>query len=287
MIKKMKCTVLSFLLAGMCFSVPTLAGAQSQTLTSAGVAAGQAGGPQLYEIAPQPLTVQQCGQCHPGVFKMIKNDGGKHQIECASCHLKLHSFTPNKPNWAEIMPQCSQCHTFPHGEAFKDCLTCHTIPHTPTKVPVMERLEGACGTCHTSPNAQLQEFTSKHTEQGCTACHTAHGLIPSCFECHEPHLPAQPLESCKSCHPVHKPLQISYGPEDSPTCAACHEEVHTMWTGTVSKHGQVQCAECHELHGQIPECSKCHDIPHDPNLLKKFPVCLDCHLNVHDLPVKR
>ena len=28
--------------------------------------------PELYATQPQPLTVTQCGQCHPGVFSGVK-----------------------------------------------------------------------------------------------------------------------------------------------------------------------------------------------------------------------
>ena len=250
--------------------------------------APQAASSGLYDVIPKPLTVAQCGQCHPTVFKMIRENGAKHKIDCVLCHTKLHSYTPNKPNWDEIMPQCSQCHTLPHGKPFADCTMCHIIPHTPKMVPLVERVTTSCGTCHTGPSGEMSEFPSKHaTEITCQECHhDNHGLIPSCMECHEPHLAGQQVAECLACHPVHKPLAINYGPTDSPTCGSCHDGVYSSWSETASKHGQVACSDCHEQHGQIPDCAKCHEAPHDAKLLTKFPKCLDCHINVHDLPME-
>ena len=270
---------LSAILSALLIAAPALvqAGAQDAQATAG-----------LYDITPEPLTVAQCGQCHPGVFKLIKDNGARHRISCARCHTKFHAYTPNKPNWAEIMPQCSQCHTLPHGEAFGDCTTCHIVPHTPKRIPLIERVTSSCGTCHTGPSGEMAQFPSKHkTDVTCQECHhDRHGYIPSCMECHEPHLPGQQVDECLACHPVHKPLEITYGPDDSQTCSACHEDVFAAWSHTASKHGQVACADCHEKHGQIPDCAKCHGVPHDVKLLQKFPRCLDCHIDVHDLPMQ-
>ena len=242
----------------------------------------------LYDVIPKPLTVAQCGQCHPAVFKMIRENGTKHKIDCALCHTKLHSYTPNKPNWDKIMPQCSQCHTLPHGKPFADCTICHIVPHTPKRVPMIERMTTSCGTCHTGPSREMSQFPSKHsTEVTCQECHhDRHGLIPSCMECHEPHLACQQVAECLACHPVHKPLSITYGPADSPTCGTCHDGVYSAWIETTSKHGQVACSDCHEQHGQIPDCAECHETPHDEKLMTKFPKCLDCHIDAHDLPME-
>src|ERR1035437_2836543 len=60
--------------------------------------------PGLYATEPQPLTVNQCGQCHPGVFAGISNNGAKHQFDCQKCHSTFHSYNPKKGGWEALMP---------------------------------------------------------------------------------------------------------------------------------------------------------------------------------------
>ncbi len=242
------------------------------------------GSDDLYASTPSPLTPVQCGQCHEGIYNKLRNNGGKHKFVCSNCHQSFHSYNPIRKNWNEIMPRCSSCHEEPHGARFTECLKCHQEPHTPLVIPYNGYLISECGNCHTSPARQLKQYPSAHTQQGCDACHASHGQIPSCFECHEPHIPDQDLQSCKSCHPVHKPLQITYGEGNARTCNACHSGVYDEWSHTESKHGKVDCAKCHPSHGEIPKCARCHGQPHDTGILKHFPRCLDCHINVHDLP---
>ncbi|MFP3984039.1 MAG: cytochrome C [Desulfurivibrionaceae bacterium] len=241
-----------------------------------------------YAVTPEPLTVAECGQCHPQVFKQVKNNGGKHRFECVNCHEQLHAYNPNEENWNEIMPKCSSCHTLPHGERFSNCLECHQNPHAPLDIISMSSISSECESCHQGPREQLDEYPSRHADLGCGTCHYSHGEIPSCFDCHEPHVPDQELSACKSCHPVHKPLEVAYddSAEWNDTCSDCHDQVYTTWSETKSKHGQVNCGQCHISHGSIPDCQMCHDSPHDPNMLEKFPNCLECHIDPHDPPVK-
>lgn len=242
--------------------------------------------PELYAAEPQPLTVNQCGQCHPGVFRNLKNDGGKHRFDCQKCHTTFHAYNPKKGGWDAIMPKCSSCHTDPHGKAVTDCATCHTNPHTPKKVTMDARLLKACGQCHPGPQEQLAKFPSKHTKLGCNKCHTSHGYVPSCFTCHKPHNEGQALATCTKCHPVHKPLQIAYD-KDTPaaTCGSCHGKVYAKWQKTPSRHGKVNCAVCHkDKHRYVPKCSECHPKIHWKGLLDRYPNCLTCHLDVHDPP---
>ena len=244
--------------------------------------------PELYATEPQPLTVSQCGQCHPGVFKNIKTDGGKHQFDCQKCHSTFHAYNPKKGGWEAIMPKCSSCHAEPHGKAVTDCAACHTNPHTPRKVAMDATLMKACATCHPGPNEQLTMFPSKHTKLGCNKCHTSHGYIPTCFNCHKPHFEGQKIEACATCHSVHKPLQITYG-KDTPanSCGACHSKVYAKWSKTPSRHGKVNCATCHkEKHRYVPKCSECHPTVHWKDLMKQYPNCLSCHIDVHDPPAK-
>ncbi|PLX79226.1 MAG: cytochrome C [Desulfuromonas sp.] len=241
-----------------------------------------------YDAEPKPLTILDCAKCHPYQFGGLKQNGGKHRFDCQDCHEVIHAYNPLRNNYAEIMPKCSNCHELPHGEAHSTCLTCHTNPHTPRVVPASGPLDGQCASCHTTQITELKQFPSMHSEQNCQDCHhTKHGNIPNCSECHEPHFASQEFSTCTSCHPVHKPLQISLqGQTDMRTCSGCHGDVYGKWSKTPSKHGQVACTFCHENHGEIPQCNKCHTPPHGEKLLKMFPDCLTCHLDVHDMPSK-
>jgi len=244
--------------------------------------------PDLYSVEPVPLKPYQCAQCHTGQFHDLKSSQSKHRFECQRCHERFHAYNPVKDNWAEIMPRCSRCHSPPpHGSELTDCARCHRNPHSPLSIPMDAQLLASCGKCHPEEQRQITAFKSAHTEQGCDGCHSAHGAIPSCSDCHDPHYQGQQIESCKGCHPAHAPKNIAFGKEDySRTCASCHDDVYSKWSTTKSKHGQVRCTECHEAHGQIPQCQKCHGLPHGEALLKRFPRCLDCHIDVHDLPAK-
>ncbi len=238
----------------------------------------------VYAQIPKPFTAVQCGQCHESIYMKLRSNGGKHKFVCRNCHKQFHSYNPVRNNWNEIMPKCSSCHNQPHGPGITACLKCHQEPHTPLVIKYNSYVTARCGKCHPGPAGELKKYPSKHTKLGCAKCHDQHGKIPSCFKCHQPHIPNQSLEACKSCHPVHKPLEITYGNGNARTCSTCHSTVYNEWKHTKSKHGKVDCARCHPKHGQIPKCAKCHGQPHDAAMLQHFKRCLDCHLNVHDLP---
>ncbi len=247
--------------------------------------------PQLYAVDPQPLTVEQCGQCHPSHFFDLKRQGGRHQFDCRECHTTFHAYNPRKDNYAVIMPSCTECHAVIHGEMHRQCLDCHTNPHAATQPPALAGVINACSDCHTDQNKQLERQPSRHTELSCDNCHhTEHGLIPSCAECHQPHFASQAFTGCVTCHPAHQPLIIPLNAGiELRTCSGCHASVYAKWSNTASRHGQVNCAECHTEHKTIPDCKTCHAIlpAHSKTMLDKFPRCLDCHLDVHDLPVKK
>ena len=240
--------------------------------------------PQLYSKAPQPLTVEQCAQCHPSVFQNIKEDGGKHRFDCQRCHSAFHVFNPKKGNYDAIMPKCDTCHDQPHGAKVTDCLSCHRNPHTPRKVSMSATLGNACGQCHPGPQEQLAKFQSKHSKVACNICHTTHGLKASCFNCHEPAPAGRCHCTVSSCH---RPCQVTY-PDDTPAaiCGVCHTTVYSKWQKTASKHAKVNCALCHHTkHKYKPQCTECHAVRIPQVLLAKYPKCLTCHLDVHDLPV--
>ena len=241
-----------------------------------------------YAVEPEPLTIAQCGQCHPGIFRNLRIDGGRHKIDCQNCHRTFHAYSPRKNNWDELMPKCATCHTLPHGNNYADCLECHVNPHTPAKVPMSLKLIAACGDCHKGPAADLKQFPSGHARLECHACHSSsHGYIPSCSACHKPHYEEQEFTACTPCHPVHKPKEIIFNKDSGAlTCGACHSPVYQKWEKTPSRHGKVNCTICHTRHGLIPKCADCHGTPHNAVLHERFPKCLTCHQDVHDIPVK-
>jgi hypothetical protein len=242
-----------------------------------------------YAVEVTPLTPADCGRCHSTVFNLIKKEGGKHQIECVQCHTKYHVYSPVKQNWKEIMPKCQDCHGLIHGEKYATCSTCHTNPHAPkTQMTMSAEMAKVCSDCHAKVAQELLQNLSKHTKVDCSMCHhEKHGYIPSCTECHKPHIEGLTVKECLACHPVHSPLKISYADTvKNDVCGACHAQVYQKIKTTVSRHGPVACAKCHSKHKYIPKCEECHGKPHGEVVLKKFPNCLQCHVDVHDLPSK-
>ena len=52
----------------------------------------------LYSGEITPMSPNECGRCHSSIYNLIKNEGGKHQIECVKCHTKYHAYSPVKQN---------------------------------------------------------------------------------------------------------------------------------------------------------------------------------------------
>ena len=252
--------------------------------------------PALFNQNIKPLTIQQCAQCHIAVFKVLKSQGVRHQKACTFCHEVYHTYAPGKVEYKDAIPKCADCHGHPHGEKelVTNCHNCHSNAHSPLNLP--DITADMCQNCHTNPPKQLHDNPSKHTELACTDCHTSHGYIPNCIDCHsedggEPFHVAgkQTNKLCLSCHAgPHTPLKISYD-EDTPKelCGTCHKNpTHARVYATLKKANSAHftdntCAGCHDVHGKIPSCFKCHDEEgHRAGL--KTADCLRCHTNPHD-----
>ena len=249
----------------------------------------------LYKQNIQPLQMQQCAQCHIGVFNLLKAEGKRHQKDCTFCHEVYHTYAPGKVEYQDAIPKCKDCHGTPHGakEFVQNCGNCHSNAHSPVTLP---NITGdVCFNCHANPPKEMKQFVSKHTDLDCTECHTSHGFIPNCTDCHDEgaeifHIAGpQPNKSCMTCHAgPHKPMEIAYS-DDTPQeqCSVCHKnashaEVFKIVRKANSKHNtEVTCASCHDEHGKIPECATCHDQDgHRAGL--ETPDCLRCHTNPHD-----
>ena len=198
------------------------------------------------------------------------------------------------------MPKCQECHDLPHGNDFVDCMSCHQQPHAP-KVIQFAKLEQkvtqdgksvvVCAVCHKSEGEEFAKYPSMHnTELNCQGCHAdVHGTIPSCLDCHDPHVAGQVYQDCLECHSPHSAANIKQYPESVPNvfCSACHEGPYENLQNNVTKHSSLQCATCHTSHGKIPACQDCHGEPHGAELHKRFTNCLDCHVDPHNLPVNK
>lgn len=254
----------------------------------------------LYTETPRVLTPVECGSCHGGEYKRLQESNSKHRFECTDCHEQLHAYIPTKNNYADIMPKCSTCHDLPHGEAFTKCLGCHQDPHTPLTIPfsgVSQKIKDkagknvvACEVCHYDPvGKEFEKYPTKHNvEVGCTGCHAdKHGVRPTCFDCHEPHVTGQVYADCLVCHRPHSAKNILQYPEETNNnvCGSCHTDIYNNLQTNQTKHSALYCATCHVKHGQIPRCQDCHDEPHGAAVHKRFPNCLDCHVDPHNLPV--
>jgi len=247
-----------------------------------------------YTADVQPLSTEECSQCHLPVYNAIKEQGGKHKIDCVRCHTQYHVYNPRKQNFDEIMPKCDSCHTAADGgpyhgtgEALTPCLECHGDPHRPLAIP-MERIDGQCGACHAAQRQEMEAHPSMHSDAvACGDCHMdEHGYVPECSTCHASHSPEVEMASadCMTCHPVHSPTRIDYVETTSSlVCAGCHQEPYEQLTHKVTKHSGVGCGECHPKHTEIDPCSKCHGQPHSSAMMQDTSKCNECHGIAHNL----
>jgi hypothetical protein len=241
--------------------------------------------PQIYAPEVEPLTPEQCGQCHPQVYYLIKAEGGKHRIDCRQCHVKFHVYRPGVVQYKDILPKCGSCHEQVHGPDLAQCSECHTEPHAPLKIPAERALEQGCYICHPEEDREMKTYVTQHTELYCSSCHhTRHGYVPQCLECHQPHTEEMTQTDCLMCHPPHKALEVVY-PEDisQETCASCHRNAYEILKKSGTKHTALTCAKCHPEHRAILRCQECHPQPHSVAMLQRFPVCGQCHGTAHDL----
>ena len=243
---------------------------------------------EIYQQKVEPLTTQECAQCHFSVFENIRDNGGKHQIHCRECHSTFHSLRPGKA-WSDVVPHCATCHGEAHGPTFLECLSCHADPHAPISSLInLDVLAKGCDSCHVEQKKEVIEYKSAHTEVACSECHhTRHGHRPDCTECHSvPHTDFVDNSGCMGCHPVHSPREINYpATTGNQTCAGCHAEVTQHLTSSALKHSALQCVFCHaDKHGYVPDCTKCHSQPHSKAMLARFENnCLTCHGEAHAL----
>jgi len=234
------------------------------------------------------ITADMCIRCHQGPPNEIAQNVSKHQqVACTDCHIK-HGYKP----------KCAECHSEKGGKPYhltgvedSVCLGCHPV-HQPLSIKYSEDTpQEYCAPCHKNPSHErvlneIREANTKHnTEVTCAGCHDEHGKIPDCSKCHEPHVGTQATQDCLHCHQnPHKPLNIVFdGTEDQKWCAPCHEDEYNKLIASQTRHTALPCSKCHDQHGKIPECQKCHGIPHGESIVHRFKTCADCHGSAHDV----
>lgn len=252
-------------------------------------AAGATDVADIYQQEVPEMTTLECAKCHVQVFETLRDRGGLHQQECRDCHTKFHTFAKGTP-WEDRVPACTTCHEHPHGDEMVACMDCHQNAHAPiSSLVVADALADKCSKCHQGESEQLQLNPSAHSEMTCTECHQGerHGARPNCTLCHdEPHTEYVDNTSCSGCHPPHAPLVIKYDNKvQSTLCAGCHAEQRKFQESSDLKHRTLACVVCHPAeHGKILDCRHCHGFgPHNPDLVKQFSGCVDCHGDPHSL----
>jgi hypothetical protein len=241
-----------------------------------------------YSKPTDPLEPIECGKCHNKIFNLIKNNGGKHRIDCRRCHEQFHQYIPEKNNYQESLPKCSQCHNKPHGEKLIQCANCHQQVHTPLDIPASNTLSLGCDTCHSAIDKEIKMFITQHSNFYCSICHhTKHGYKPECMECHMPHSEEMMQADCLTCHLPHQALQVVY-PSEIPnqTCALCHKTAYNTLIESNTKHAGFRCTKCHpDKHRTIKQCQECHIKPHDESITKNTQICGSCHGIAHSLVI--
>ncbi|BAT71023.1 cytochrome c family protein [Thermosulfidibacter takaii ABI70S6] len=147
----------------------------------------------------------------------------------------------------------------------------------------VEKLSNSdCVKCHPSVVEKNLQNGGKHkTEVKCLDCHKGHPpmvakekIIPKCSQCHsgKPHYA---LKDCLGCHKdPHTPLQITFAGDITGPCLTCHQAQGKELKDHPSKHTQLACTECHDVHKKIPNCLDCHEAHVEGQKMKD---CLACH----------
>jgi hypothetical protein len=145
-----------------------------------------------------------------------------------------------------------------------------------------------CVKCHKKEPATISASGGKHrTAVTCIDCHEEHlpwgkNTIPKCSKCHKGKSHFE-LENCLACHSdPHQPLNLKLAADVTGPCLTCHEQQGKEFKEFPSAHAKQSCTFCHNVHGQIPECFKCHK-PHAQG--QTMDDCLTCHPAHHPLQI--
>lgn len=251
-------------------------------------------------------TCSNCHQMTPYVSSYLEPSQGsvltQHTLDCLGCHTNISTGKARETLLKEISVNVVNKITglkfkVATGEMAVNCTRCHVMEDS---VHLISTRNSSCESCHWAhlPSNNFQNITAfntaiisygPHINQTCQNCHGTDFRIPRCINCHSGH-GDQKLENelCLGCHiDPHIPEKIGKYPEYKKpfkeklpfeTCMPCHENEYFDVAYSYSKHTNNQtCTDCHEIHGEIPNCENCHHVMQS----KKHPefYCKNCHLS--------
>lgn len=253
-----------------------------------------------------------------------------HGVTCTDCHTSHYNVPPGTPatSLAQNDPAGEESHLVELAGAEEEApvslaLIRSKSAHLGAITPHV------CFRCH-SNLAPQQHFAESHqicgaTGLDCTTCHNPHGQIRPetrtdlCLKCHDNSSPTMAWHSsahsqfgvaCTDCHNPHPNQQVpqtlniqhtnvrraarSPMSVDDPTvCYKCHQDIYAknaMPSHHPIKEGKIQCADCHDPHGQTQGnlkeptvnlvCYRCHAEKQGPFAYEHPPVtenCAICH----------
>lgn len=228
------------------------------------------------------LQPKDCALCHRLQTERIAEFGGRHAavVTCLECH-------PHHPplEGASIV-SCVSCHGGKPHYQVGNCLHCHADPHQPLILQApLKPARQSCLSCHAEVGQAMAGDPSLHARLFCNRCHQTHKEIPTCIECHSPHLQTQTNTDCRRCHAAHQPLNIApTGYVPASQCQVCHRKAAADLARTSTDHGVIGCSYCHSgQHPFVPNCQDCHGLPHGQVMHSQFRDCLQCHGDAHNL----
>lgn len=265
-----------------------------------------------------------CSSCHemlPYYNSYINPPNGSilssHKLSCLQCHANKRLDKARKDLIAEIIVYKMNIsgQGFPLGELTPDCNVCH-LPVSPVHNNLNQT---KCTDCHWAhkPESVLKGINRSthsvipygpHKNKTCSDCHGTNFEIPRCVKCHSGH-GGQELDNslCLACHlDPHIPKKpgilrnntvIFKGNMPFSVCEPCHQSQFLNISNTQTGHTDMgTCTLCHQSHGQIPKCKKCHP----GMMLERHPksfncktchatfeggiriICQDCHGTSHE-----
>ena len=186
-----------------------------------------------------------------------------------------HDFSTASGNHTgEICRTCHVPHDHGRDTGSVGLLWNHALPNHAYTMYSSDTLDGAiepeptgiskmCLGCHDGTVA-IDEFDNRVGSGG------SH-FVPEAARV--PNLPGDPGNDLSATHPI----SIRWTHDDAPACSNCHD-MHAPGGRTFISElpffdGRVECASCHEPHGDVP--------PGSPHFLRKSPVaseiCFHCH----------
>lgn len=233
-------------------------------------------------IQAEGPAIQDCSVCHSSTSTVMAADDGAHaQIACNICHAR-HGYKP----------ECLHCHAG-HSEDMlaADCQSCHD-PHRPLPPAFTGEIRTTfCAGCHDEVADTFASSGGSHQQNlTCSECHQTHPPAEvknnPCSNCHEVADSAHfALSECSACHNPHSPQVNGFSAlqDVRAACVSCHATVAAeMEKGATAHSEALDCNECHQTHGDSPDCLNCHQ-GHDEQM--RSGDCAKCHSPHSPLPV--